>query len=52
MVLGLNNIINKDCAVDFYDITSAPGSKAYERGFFGLNEALKSSEKPNLKEKI
>ena len=36
MVLGLNNIINKDCTVDFYDITSAPGSKAYERGLLFL----------------
>ena len=36
MVLGLNNVINKDCVVDFYDITSAPGSKAYERGLLFL----------------
>lgn len=36
MVLGLNNTINKDCTVDFYNITSAPGSKAYERGLLFL----------------
>ena len=36
MVLGLNNVINKDCVVDFYDISSAPGSKAYERGLLFL----------------
>ena len=39
---GLNTKLNKDYVIDFYDVSSAPGTKTYERGaFFLLCKAVK-----------